>query len=148
MNWCERCHRRTESHQWPHERGYFPRTEGTRYYFTEGEGKRGPVAVRADAGRLARDGATGERGIKVPDKHEVDETIAALQQIYHLRRVESHSEADLTILIEQVIVALANSDEGPGKYGGIRKTVADAMARTYLNRTLDDLIRTPSRAAR
>ncbi|UCI24000.1 hypothetical protein [Mesorhizobium sp. B2-8-5] len=74
----------------------------------------------------------------MPDKSEIDEVVAALWDVYRLRDA-SLGNTELSKRIADVAKKLAAHDTGVSKFGGIRKTVADAIAKTYLIRPLEQL---------
>ena len=79
----------------------------------------------------------------MPDKDEIEQVVKALWDVYDIRNV---GPDNTTIIrrIEGVVKILGASDTANGKYGGIRRTIADAMAKTYLIRTLTEIEKSSS----
>ncbi len=73
----------------------------------------------------------------MPDKERIQQAVDALWEIYEIRNSQDDSEQAQIAVIK----ALADLDDGPHRFGGIRKTVADAIARAFLNTTLEDVLR-------
>ena len=74
----------------------------------------------------------------MPDKDEVQEVVDALWEVYRIRD-EAHGNTEIARRIKEVAKNLAAKDEKGTKYGGIRKNVAEAITRSYLNAPLDHL---------
>ena len=74
----------------------------------------------------------------MPDKDEVQQVVDALREVYRIRDMPIRN-TETNRRIKEVAINLAASDTGMGKFGGIRKTVADAITKTYLNSPLDHL---------
>ena len=74
----------------------------------------------------------------MPDKEEVERVTQALWDVYHLRN-ECLGNTELKRRIVTLAKALAADDEGASKYGGVRRNVAEAITRAYLNAPLDHL---------
>lgn len=74
----------------------------------------------------------------MPDKGEIQQVVDALWEVYRIRD-EPIGNTEVARRIKQVAKDLAASDTNGTKYGGIRKNVADAIAKSYLKAPLDRL---------
>lgn len=74
----------------------------------------------------------------MPDKDEVQQAVDALWKVYRIRN-ECNGNTQIIQHIKQVAKELAASDTKGGRFGGIRKTVADAITKAYINAPLDHL---------
>jgi len=71
----------------------------------------------------------------MPDRDEVQEVVDALWEVYNIRD-NCKSNTEIMQRIKQVAKDLAERDTKGTKLGGIRKNVADAIMRAYLNAPL------------
>jgi hypothetical protein len=74
----------------------------------------------------------------MPDKDEVQEVVDALWEVYQIRD-KYLGNTEVIRRITEVAKNLAARDTRGTKFGGIRKNVAEAIARSYLNSDLDHL---------
>jgi len=74
----------------------------------------------------------------MPDKDEVQQVVDALWEVYRIRDMPNGNTETIR-RIKEVATNLAASDTGMGKFGGIRKTAADAITKAYLKSPLDHL---------
>lgn len=74
----------------------------------------------------------------MPDKDEVQEVVDALWAVYDIRN-DCQENTEVIRRIKEVAKNLAARDDRGTKFGGIRKNVADAITRSYLNAPLDHL---------
>ena len=74
----------------------------------------------------------------MPDKEEIKEVIDALWKVYGIRN-ECQGNTEVSRRIKEVAKTLAARDHRGTKFGGLRKNVAEAITRAYLNAPLDHL---------
>ncbi len=74
----------------------------------------------------------------MPDKEEVQEAVDAIWKVYDIRD-ECLGNTEVSRRIKEVAKTLASRDDKGTKLGGIRKNVAEAITRAYLNAPLDHL---------
>lgn len=70
--------------------------------------------------------------------NDVDRAIAALQAV-QLARDSYGSGVEGCRRVKDICEMLAMGDAGHGQFGGLRKTVAEAISRAYLNADLKDV---------
>ncbi len=74
----------------------------------------------------------------MPDRDEVQEVVDALWQVYNIRN-ECLGNTEVIRRITEVAKNLAARDHRNIKFGGIRRNIAEAITRSYLNAPLDHL---------
>ncbi len=74
----------------------------------------------------------------MPDKDEVQEVVDALWQVYDIRN-ERLGNTEVARRITQLAKDLTACDNTGTKFGGIRRNIAEAITRAYLNAPLDHL---------
>ena len=74
----------------------------------------------------------------MPDKDEVQEVVDALWQVYDIRN-ERLGNTEVARRITQLAKDLAARDNTGTKFGGIRRNIAEAITRAYLNAPLGHL---------
>jgi hypothetical protein len=67
----------------------------------------------------------------MPDmKDDIDRSIAALQAVKLVRDCYSSGAAGR---IQDILEMLAMQDDGMGQFGGLRRNIADAISKAYLD---------------
>ncbi len=74
----------------------------------------------------------------MPDKDEIQEVIDALWKVYEIRN-DCQRKTEVIQRIKEVAKTLAARDDRGTKFGGIRKNVAEAITKSYLNAPLGHL---------
>ena len=74
----------------------------------------------------------------MPDKEEIQEVVDALWKVYEIRN-DCQGKTEVIQRIKEVAKTLAARDDRGTKFGGIRKNVAEAITRSYLNAPLGHL---------
>ena len=74
----------------------------------------------------------------MPDKEEIQEVIDALWKVYDIRN-DCQGNTEVYRRIKEVAKTLAARDDRGTEFGGIRKNIAEAIMRSYLNASLDHL---------
>jgi hypothetical protein len=64
---------------------------------------------------------------------DIDAVISAMESLRLITSSHANSRKGVA-LIEDVVEMLAMLDRGGGPYGGLRKTVADAVSKAFLNK--------------
>ncbi|MFK0691579.1 hypothetical protein ACFX5Q_25750 [Mesorhizobium sp. IMUNJ 23033] len=71
-------------------------------------------------------------------REEIEDVINALSEVDRILD-ENGGNTEIIRRIKVVAKELAGKDPGMGKYGGIRKNVAEAILRSYLKMSVDHL---------
>ncbi len=74
----------------------------------------------------------------MPDRDEIQEVVDALWQVYNIRN-ECLGNTEVIRRITELAKNLAAHDDGAHKFGGLRRNIAEAITRSYLNAPLDHL---------
>ena len=74
----------------------------------------------------------------MPDRDEIQEVVDALWQVYNIRN-ECLGNTEVIRRITEVAKNLGARDHRNTKFGGIRRNIAEAITRSYLNAPLDHL---------
>ena len=74
----------------------------------------------------------------MPDKEEIQEVVDALWKVYDICN-DCQGNTEVSRRLKEVAKTLAARDDRGTKFGGIRKNVAEAITRSYLNAPLGHL---------